>query len=257
MDRPGESRDVAGFLKSLVEELAVTPDEVTASRHVSAAAATARALVGGPRRLRWIAAAAAMVTVLGTGGVAMAGALPDPIQTAVADVARVLPLPVSVPYPDTGLIDPVPVDHPEVDTWTQERPAEAIADEPGESVEAPDLNAASSTSSEHSPVVVGDRSDHLSCDSDGGQSNEGRARHSACDEFVAPPRFDQGEDGIDRDHEENRDEEFGDRDRESREDMSSDVREGDSEHRGHDESDRQEERHDHESPDDDSSIGRN
>jgi hypothetical protein len=228
---------------------------VTASRHISAAAATARALVGGPRRLRWIAAATAMVTVLGTGGVAMAGALPDPIQTAVADVARVLPLPVSVPYPEARLADPVPVDHPEVDTW-QDGPAQAMADGLDEAVEASDVNAASDSSLEYSPLVVDSRRDRLSCDSDGGRSQVGGERNSSCDEFGAPPGFDRGEDGIDRDHEENRDEEFGDRDRESRDDRSSDVREGDSEHRSHDESDRQEERHDHESPDDDSSNWR-
>lgn len=256
MDRPGESRSVAGFLTALEDGLAVAPDEVTANRHISAAAATARGLVSGSRTFRWVAAATAMVTVLGTGGVAMAGGLPDPIQTAVADVARVLPLPIAVPYPHVRLSDPAPVDHPEVGTWTQPVLAEAMADEPEDSGEAPVVAAAGETSSEQPQLAVADRSDQLSCDSDGERRHEGKELDLACDQLVAPPGFDQDVDRLDLDHEEGRQEEFGDRDRESRGDRSPEARDDDSDQGGHDESDRQEERHDHESPDDDSSTGR-
>jgi hypothetical protein len=255
MDRPAESRDVAGFLTALVDDLAVAPDELTAARHVSIAAATARAQVLGPRTLRWVAAVTAVVTALGTGGVAMAGALPDPVQTAVADVARVLPLPIAVPYPHTRLADPAPVDHPEIDTWSQPALAEPLGDEPEEPVDAPVVTGLDESSSEHPRQVVADRSDQQSCASESERWDEGDQRESACGEFVVPSRFDQDEDRLDRDHENSR-EEIGDRDRESRDDSLSEARGDDSDQRGHDESDGQEERHDHESPDDDSSPGR-
>jgi hypothetical protein len=184
----------------------------------------------------------------------MAGGLPDPIQIAVADAARVLPLPIPVPYPHARLSDPAPVDHPEVDTWSQPAPAEAMADEPEDSSEAPVATAAGDASSERPHLAVA--SDQRSCDSDEGGWHEGKEFNSACDELVAPPGFEQDVDRFDRDHDEDRDEEFVDRDRGSRADRLSEARDDDSDHRGHDESDRQEERHDHESPDDDSSTGR-
>jgi hypothetical protein len=41
----------------------------------------------------------AITTLFGTGGIAVAGGLPRPIQSVVADMARALPLPIDVPYP--------------------------------------------------------------------------------------------------------------------------------------------------------------
>jgi hypothetical protein len=43
---------------------------------------------------------------LGTGGVALAGGLPAPLQEVAADAARAMPFPIAVPYP--GSTDPSP-----------------------------------------------------------------------------------------------------------------------------------------------------
>ncbi|HVR77207.1 MAG TPA: hypothetical protein VMS99_02325 [Acidimicrobiia bacterium] len=51
------------------------------------------------RLTRWAAATVAITTLFGTGGIAVAGGLPRPIQSVVADMARALPLPIDVPYP--------------------------------------------------------------------------------------------------------------------------------------------------------------
>jgi hypothetical protein len=40
-----------------------------------------------------------LTTVFGTGGIAVAGGFPPPIQEFVADAARALPIPLSIPYP--------------------------------------------------------------------------------------------------------------------------------------------------------------
>jgi len=149
----------------------------------------------------------------------------------------------------------VPVEHPEVDTWSRSAPAESKPAEPEDSVEPPDVNEAE-PSSEHLGLAVGERGDREWCDSDGGQGYEGKQRDSVCVGFVAPPGFDQALDRFDDDQDGDRDEEFRHRDRDWRNDRSSEARVADSDERGHDESDRQEERHDHESPDDDSSTGR-
>jgi len=51
------------------------------------------------RLTRWAAAVVAITTLFGTGGIAVAGGLPRPIQSVVADMARALPIPIEVPYP--------------------------------------------------------------------------------------------------------------------------------------------------------------
>jgi hypothetical protein len=57
----------------------------------------------------------ALTTVFGTGGIAVAGGLPAPLQTVVADVARALPVPFHVPYPkiSTEGVSAVVANHPD------------------------------------------------------------------------------------------------------------------------------------------------
>lgn len=94
----------SAFMTALADELFLAPDELTAQRHIAAAAAVARSAARRwhPIGTRWAAAITAMVTLLGTGGVALAGGLPDQFQVVVADTARALPFPLSVPYPTTS-----------------------------------------------------------------------------------------------------------------------------------------------------------
>jgi hypothetical protein len=101
MRQPEPNRDSEAFLSALADEICRPPGEMTARRQAGAAAATARTARAARRaeRLRLGAAAAAVVMLLGTGGVTAAGALPAPLQAVVADVARAMPVPIRVPYP--------------------------------------------------------------------------------------------------------------------------------------------------------------
>ena len=258
MDLPGHAHDDVGFMTALANEIAVAPDEVTASRQIAAAAASARLLARRPRALHWIAAATALVSVLGTGGVAMAGRLPDPIQTAVADVARVLPLPIDVPYPDVpSSAGMPPLDHPEIDAWDEAAPAGAIMDASPSKGPAtgPEVGPVASASPAELRLERRDWFSQLRCDTDGERSPQTGEADSTCQEFVAPPGYDQDTDEIDQEHTWNKSGDLENRDRDSQENGSDELGGDDSDDRSHDETDRQEERHDHESPGDDSSAG--
>jgi len=262
MERPGQSHEVSGFLTALSDELVLAPDEVTASRHVAAAAARARALARGPRTMRWVATATALVTVLGTGGVALAGGLPDPIQTAVADVARVLPLPLDIPYPHASRLWSAQesVDHPEIDTWSRGTAIDALAAETQSGEKGGWIEARPAEYRTSRTVRSWDRdhTGHLWCLSDGEGRHAAEDLNSTCDnEFVAPPRFDQKVDEqIDNiDREDGRDDEEPRQGGESDGDGSGSVDHDDADNRGQDDSDRREERHDG-SPDDFSSTER-
>ncbi len=247
-------------MTALADELAVAPDEWTASRHIAAAAATAHVLACRPRTVRWIAAATALVSVLGTGGVALAGGLPDPIQTAVADVARVLPLPIRIPYPKPVEVSSTqrPVDHPEVDTWSQAATIEASATgtEPGQAETRVEPRSAEGQTP---PWLRSWDRDHSGegprCppDEESGGSETEILNPKCADEFVGPPRYDQEMidrvDGDQGDHDQSGRGDESDRERGS-------LRLDGSGNGGLDESHRQEERHHNESPDDDSSVGR-
>ncbi|MGH8914671.1 MAG: hypothetical protein ACRDZM_09175 [Acidimicrobiia bacterium] len=107
MRQPEPNRDSQAFLSALADELFSPPDELTAGRHVMASASAARSASRAARShaIRWVAAAVAVTTVFGTGGIAAAGGLPGPLQTVVADAARSLPVPVRIPYPDVAALD--------------------------------------------------------------------------------------------------------------------------------------------------------
>lgn len=102
MRQPEPYRDPEAFLSALADDLVAGPDEPTATRHVTTAAMAARSAhtARRARAVRLAVMAAILGTVLGTGGVALAGGLPAPIQDVVADVARALPVPIPVPYPE-------------------------------------------------------------------------------------------------------------------------------------------------------------
>lgn len=91
----------ASLLSALGDALVAEPDEVTALRQVKKCAAIARSsrLARRSRGTRWIAVASSLSLLFGTGGVAIAGNLPAPIQAIVADVGLVLPMPIPVPSP--------------------------------------------------------------------------------------------------------------------------------------------------------------
>lgn len=71
---------------------------------MTAAASAARSARGtrSAHVVRWAVAALSVTTVVGTGGIAVAGALPGPMQTVVADISRALPVPFHIPYPTVG-----------------------------------------------------------------------------------------------------------------------------------------------------------
>jgi hypothetical protein len=98
----------SSFLSALADDLSAPPDASIARRHVAAAAAAAMSSrrVGSGRALRLAVAVLISTVGLGTGGVALAGGLPAPLQEMAADVARVLPLPISVPYPEPTVVSP-------------------------------------------------------------------------------------------------------------------------------------------------------
>jgi hypothetical protein len=99
--QPEPNRDSEAFLSALADELSISPDDLTTTRQVEAAAAAARSARNAVRShvTRWAVAALAFTTLFGTGGIAVAGGLPAPLQVVVADVARALPVPFHVPYP--------------------------------------------------------------------------------------------------------------------------------------------------------------
>ncbi|HSJ84902.1 MAG TPA: hypothetical protein VLA91_13925 [Acidimicrobiia bacterium] len=101
MRQPEPQSAVTSFLSALADDLSAPPDEMTSWRHVTAAAAivSSERSATSSRVVRLAAAALISLTGLGTGGVAMAGGLPAPIQEVAADVARAMPLPISIPYP--------------------------------------------------------------------------------------------------------------------------------------------------------------
>lgn len=101
MRQPEPQSAVTSFLSALADDLSAPPDEMTSWRHVTAAAAIVNSerRASSSRAVRLGAAALISLIGLGTGGVAMAGGLPAPIQEVAADVARAMPLPISIPYP--------------------------------------------------------------------------------------------------------------------------------------------------------------
>jgi hypothetical protein len=101
MRQPGPSRDSDAFLSALADELSFGPEQAIADRHVTASVAAARSArqLRRSQVIRTVAAALAVATVFGTGGMAAAGGLPAPIQAVVADMARALPVPFDLPYP--------------------------------------------------------------------------------------------------------------------------------------------------------------
>ncbi len=102
MSQPEPNRDSEAFLSALADQLPLPPPELIAKHHVAAAATVvaSRQRPAALRRVTSVAAACAVFALLGTGGMAVAGALPDPVQGFVADMARALPVPIRVPHPD-------------------------------------------------------------------------------------------------------------------------------------------------------------
>ena len=113
MRQPEPQSAVTSFLSALADDLSAPPDEMTSWRHVTAAAAIVDSdrSAGSNRAVRLAAATLIALIGLGTGGVAMAGGLPAPIQDVAADVARAMPLPISIPYPTpVEVSSPAPAD---------------------------------------------------------------------------------------------------------------------------------------------------
>lgn len=131
------NRDSEAFLSALADEFATLPDELIAERHVKAAAAVARSAehFRRSRFTRWAAAVVVLTTVLCTGGIAVAGGLPAPIQSVMADMARALPIPFSVPYPVSAggfaATEPVAVDRRPEDAEIEVDPHEPVETEAG------------------------------------------------------------------------------------------------------------------------------
>ncbi len=194
--------------------------------------------------MQWAAAVVAIFALLGTGGIAVAGALPAPVQGMMADVARALPLPFEIPYPHSHTDDgPASRRAPEdgevefqvfVPTTTPLEPAPEPS--PADDVQLPPRD--------ESDEDRGDRGDACDLDdlsSERGRLDEdewrelrGRLQEECGLDFVAPPSFTEG----DRDHRDDRDRGGDDR---SRNDRDEERREGDSdddEGRGSEQSDR-------------------
>ncbi len=217
--QPEPNRDSEAFLSALAGEISVLPNELTARRHITAAASAARSARSSRRSavVRWVAAVTAVSTLFGSGGIALAGGLPAPLQTVVADMARALPVPLDIPYPTiAGQV--IAGDRPanrllrpedgeiEIDPYQPSAATTGAASSP----------AAASTAVEPSPDLRdGDLDEGVSpasCDLEDELENRDRLdreelrelrfriRQVCGLEFVDPPRF-ATEDGQGRDHE--------------------------------------------------------
>lgn len=255
MDRPEPSDQYSAFISALAGELLAVPDEDTAHHHVARAAAAVQTAGSGwrPEGLRWVAAATAFITLIGTGGVAAAGGLPEPIQVVIADSARALPIPVAIPYPSSSSPQRLVFDRP-----AAEQTEPGLLDVSGQQQSHPGAEEA-----EANDVSASPRFDVAESESD--STGEERERDNRC-ERVSADRDTRNEadcdfasfDDEERDHSRNDGSERID-DRESRGDGDREASwRSDREHRddrGDSGSDRQEDRHDHNSSDDSSSDG--
>jgi hypothetical protein len=227
----------------------------------------------------------AITTLFGTGGIAVAGGLPRPIQSVVADMARALPLPIDVPYPaevDRPVVTGAATAHDrspedaevEIDTY-QPAPdapvAPSVAPVDGEFV----LAASSGDRDLDRPPArerEGDRCDLSEIERDRGRLDRDEIMELRIElrlmcglELFDPPRWthagrssDPGQDDADEVEASHQDR---DRDREEDRDQSGDPDSSDSEHSGEtkersdDEEDEEEERPDDESTDRSSAGG--
>ncbi len=228
MRQPEPNRDSEAFLSALAEQLSTPPGDLATNRHIAEAVAAVRAARPAGRSMQWAAAAMAFVALFGTGGIAVAGGLPTPVQGMVADVARALPLPFEIPYPDSRYDEGDAALRAPEDGEVEIEVLEPTAPPP-----EPVLESSSVVEAQRSPHAEADEQrgdqgdvcdvDDLSNDRGGLDDDERRESMEQLGErcgldFVAPPNFTDGhrDQRDDRDEDMSRDDRDDERGQESR-----------------------------------------